>query len=98
VQDLQLKQSYATIHLISSGDDGGAAGGGGELSQHGGIRRQPEELQTGIRARQRLHHAASISPGQATREYKDHGGRINIEENPGSTRAPCFIPTNSWTS
>jgi hypothetical protein len=44
VQDLLLKQSYATIHLISSGDDGGAAGGGGELPQHGGIRRQPEEL------------------------------------------------------
>jgi hypothetical protein len=47
VQDLLillLKQSYATIHLISSGDDGRASGGGGELPQHGGIRRQPEEL------------------------------------------------------
>jgi hypothetical protein len=41
---LLLKQSYATIHLIFGGDDGGAAGGGGELPQHGGIRRQPEEL------------------------------------------------------
>ncbi len=31
-------------------------------------------------------------------EYEDYRGRIYKEENPGYTRAPCFIPTNSWTS